>query len=146
MTARLKCETRAKCQELVALFQEDGILCESESPFCYAVKTFSVFQSKSLEERVIGQQFAPLWPDQLKLLFFFFARDDERAFREFVFHLCENDYRFDVAKRASASIKTTRLEKSTRSVMSDSRHSFHQFSLTFRGCCSTGAWTTITVI
>ena len=68
MTARLKFETRAKCQEL-ALFQEDGILCESESPFCYAVKTFSVFQSKSLEERVIGQQFAPLWADQLKLLF-----------------------------------------------------------------------------
>ena len=69
--ARLVLETRAKCQDFVARYKDDGC----------AKTTISVRQSKSLEDREIGKQFAPLWrvlADQLKILFP--DGDDEGAF------------------------------------------------------------------
>ena len=54
---------------------------EIDSPFCSARTTIAVRQSKSLEDREIGKQFAPLWrvlAEQLKILFP--DGDDEGAF------------------------------------------------------------------
>ena len=72
VSARLVLETRAKCQNFVARYQDDGILDEIDSPFCSAKTTISVRQSKSLEDQEIGKQFAPLWrvlAEQLKVFF-----------------------------------------------------------------------------
>ena len=79
VSARLVFETRAKCQDFVARFQDDGtpygnygIPFEIDSPFCNAKTSIAVRQSKSLEDREIGKQFAPLWrvlAEQLKILF-----------------------------------------------------------------------------
>ena len=72
MSARLVFETRAKCQDFVARYKDDGIPYEINSPFCCAKTTITVCQSKSIEDREIGKQFALLWrelADQLKLLF-----------------------------------------------------------------------------
>ena len=63
------------CQDFVARKREIG------SPYCCAKTTISVRQSKSLEDREIGKQFAPLWrvlAEQLKILFL--DGDDEGAF------------------------------------------------------------------
>ena len=81
MSARLKFETRTKCQDFVARYKDDGIPYEIDSPFCCAKTTITVRQSQSLEDWEIGKQFAPLWrvlADQLKILFP--DRDDEGAF------------------------------------------------------------------
>ena len=81
MSGRLVFETRAKCQDYVARHKDDGISFEIDSPFCCAKTTISVRQSKSLEDREIGKQFAPLWRDlaeQLRILFP--DGDDEGAF------------------------------------------------------------------
>ena len=51
------------------------------SSFCNVKTTITVRQSKSIEDREIGKQFAPLWrelADQLEILFP--DRDDEGAF------------------------------------------------------------------
>ena len=80
-SARLVFETRAKCQDFVPPYKDDGILYEIDSPFCNAKTFFSVRQSKSIEDREIGKQFAPLWrvlAKQLKILFP--GGDDEGAF------------------------------------------------------------------
>ena len=72
VSARLVFETRGKCQDFVARYRDDGILYEIDSPFCNGKTVISVRQSKSLEDREIGKQFAPLWrelADQLKILF-----------------------------------------------------------------------------
>ena len=72
VSARLVFETRAKCQDFVARYRDDGIPCEIDSPFCNAKPVISVRQSKSIEVREIGKQFAPLWEvlaEQLKILF-----------------------------------------------------------------------------
>ena len=72
VSARLVFETRAKCQDFVARFGDDGIPCEIDSPFCNAKPVISVRQSKSIEVREIGKQFAPLWEvlaEQLTILF-----------------------------------------------------------------------------
>ena len=53
-------ETRAKCQEFVALFRDDGIPYEIEGPLCCA-KTITVRQSKSIEDWEIGKQIEFLW-------------------------------------------------------------------------------------
>ena len=81
VSVRLELETRAKCQDFVARYKDDGILHGIDSPFCCASTTISVRQSRSLEDREIGKQFAPLWrelSDQLKILFP--DGDDEGAF------------------------------------------------------------------
>ena len=81
VSARLVFETRAKCQEFVAQYKDDGFPHEINSPFCYAKTTITVHQSKQLEDREIGQQHAPLWrvlAEQLKILFP--DGDDEAAF------------------------------------------------------------------
>ena len=72
MSARLVFETRGKCQDFVARYRDDGIDYEFDSLFCNAKTVISVRQSKSLEDREIGKQFAPLWKvlaEQLKILF-----------------------------------------------------------------------------
>ena len=81
MSVRLVFESRSKCQDFVHRFQDDGILYEIDSPCCNAKTFFSVRQSKSIEDREIEKQFAPLWivlADQVKILFF--DGDDEGAF------------------------------------------------------------------
>ena len=72
MLVRLVFETRAKCQDFVARYKDDGIPCEIDSPFCGVKTTIAVRQSRSIEDREIGKQFASLWralADQLKILF-----------------------------------------------------------------------------
>ena len=61
VSARLEFETRAKCQDFVARYKDDRIPHEINSPFCCARTTITVRQSKSIEDREIGKQFAPLW-------------------------------------------------------------------------------------
>ena len=54
---------------------------EIDSPFCSAKTTITVRQSRSIEDREIGKQFAPLWKvlaEQLKVLFP--DEDDEGVF------------------------------------------------------------------
>ena len=61
--------------------KDDGIPFAIDSPFYCANTTTTVRQSKSIEDREIGKQFATLWrelADQLKLLFP--DGDDEGAF------------------------------------------------------------------
>ena len=72
VSPRLVFETRAKCQDFVARKKEDGISHEIDGPFCNAKTVISVRQSRSLRDREIGKQFAPLWrvlAEQLKILF-----------------------------------------------------------------------------
>ena len=74
-------ETRANCQDFVARHKDDGIPYAIDRPFCCTNTNIIVRQSKSIEDREIGKQFAPLWrqmADQLKVLFP--DRDDEGAF------------------------------------------------------------------
>ena len=58
-TRTLVLETRAKCQDFVARYKDDGILYESESTFSDTSTNITVRQSKSIEDREIGR-FAPL--------------------------------------------------------------------------------------
>ena len=60
MLVRLVFETRAKCQDFVARYKDDGIPCEIDSPFCGVKTTITVRQSRSIEDREIGKQLAPL--------------------------------------------------------------------------------------
>ena len=72
MSVRLVSESRSKCQDFVARYKDDGIPYAINSPFCRTSTTITVRQSRSIEDREIGKQFAPLWKvlaDQLKLLF-----------------------------------------------------------------------------
>ena len=72
MSVRLVFETRSKCQDFVARYKDDGIPYEIDSPFCSVKTTIAVRRSRSIEDREIGKQFAPLWKvlaDQLKVLF-----------------------------------------------------------------------------
>ena len=72
LPARLVFETRAKCQDLVVRYKDDGIPYEIDSPFCSVKTTIAVRQSRSIEDREVGKQFAPLWrvlAEQLKVLF-----------------------------------------------------------------------------
>ena len=81
MSVRLVFETRGKCQELIARNKDDGVPYEINSPFCRTNSTITVRQSRSIEDREVGTQFAPLWrvlADQLKLLFP--DEDDEGVF------------------------------------------------------------------
>ena len=61
MSARLVFETRAKCQDFVARYKDDGMPYEVDSPFCNAKTNIAVRQSESHEDREIEKQFAPLW-------------------------------------------------------------------------------------
>ena len=81
MSGRLVFETRAKCQDFVARYEDDCIPNATDSPFCNAKTVISVRQSMSLEDREIGKQFASLWrvlAEQLKILSP--EGDDEGAF------------------------------------------------------------------
>ena len=82
MSVRLVFATRAKCQDLIAGYQDDGTPYAINSPFCYTNTNIIVRQSKSIEDREIGKHFAPSWrelaADQLKVLFP--DGDDEGAF------------------------------------------------------------------
>ena len=81
VSVRLVFETRAKCQDFVARYKDDGIHNAINSPFCCTKTHIIVRQSKSIEDREIGKQFAPLWrelADQLRV--FFPDGDDEGAF------------------------------------------------------------------
>ena len=83
VSARLVFETRAKSQDFVARYKDDGIPCEVDSPFCNTSTNIAVRQSKSIEDREIAKQFALLWmvlAEQLKILFF--DGDEEGAFVE----------------------------------------------------------------
>ena len=60
LSARLVFETRAKWQNFVARYKDDGIPHEIDSPFCQSRTHIAVRQSKSLENREIGKQFSPL--------------------------------------------------------------------------------------
>ena len=78
---RLVFETRAKCQDFIARYKDDGIPYEINSPCCCANTNIVVRQSNSIENRELGKQFEPLWrelADQLKVLFP--DGDDEGAF------------------------------------------------------------------
>ena len=58
--------------QTLARKKDDGSPNEINSPFCCAKSTTPVRQSKSLEDRETGKQFAPLWrvlADHLKILF-----------------------------------------------------------------------------
>ena len=80
-SVRLVFESRAKCQDFAVRYKEDGIPYEIDSPFCSVKTTITVRQTKSIEDREVGKQFAPLWTelaDQLEILFP--DRDDEGAF------------------------------------------------------------------
>ena len=71
LSVRLVFETRAKCQDSVARYKDDGIPYEVDSPFRQSRTNIAVRQSKSLEDREIGMQFA-LWKalaEKLKVLF-----------------------------------------------------------------------------
>ena len=61
LSARLVFETRAKCQDSVARYKDDGISYEVDSPFCNVSTKVRDRQSKSLEHREIRRRFAPLW-------------------------------------------------------------------------------------
>ena len=61
VSVRLAFETGAKCQDFVARYKDDGIPYEINNPFYCAKTTITVRQSKSLEDREVGKQFAPLW-------------------------------------------------------------------------------------
>ena len=81
MSVRLVFESRSKSQDFVARYKDDGIPYEIDSPFCSIKTTIAVRQSRSIEDREIEKQFAPLWrvlTDQLKLLFH--DGDDKGAF------------------------------------------------------------------
>ena len=81
MSAKLVFETRAKCQDCVARYEDDGITYETDSSLCSVKTTISVRQSKSIEDQEIGKQFAPLrrlLGEQLKIIFP--EGDDEGAF------------------------------------------------------------------
>ena len=78
---RLVFETRAKCQDFIARYKDDGIPFAIDSSIYSANTTITVRQSKSIEDQEIGKQFVPLWrelADQLKILFP--DGDDEGAF------------------------------------------------------------------
>ena len=78
---RLVFETRAKCQDFIARYKDDAISYAINSPFCCTNTNIIVRQSKSIEDREIGKQFAPLWRElahQLKVLFP--DGDDDGAF------------------------------------------------------------------
>ena len=60
-SVRLAIESRAKCQDFVVRYKEDGISYEVNSPFCSVKTTITVRQSKPIEDRETGKQFAPLW-------------------------------------------------------------------------------------
>ena len=61
MSARLVFETRAKCQDFVARYKDDGISVKLTVHFCQSRTKITVRQTKLLEDRVIGKRFAPLW-------------------------------------------------------------------------------------
>ena len=80
-SVRLVFESRAKCQDFVVRYKDNGIPYEIDSPFCNTKTNIAVRQSKTIEDREIGKQFAPSWrelADQLEILFP--NRDDEGAF------------------------------------------------------------------
>ena len=80
-SVRLVFESRSKCQDFVVRYNDDGIPYESDSPFCRVKTTITVRQSKSIEDREMGKQFAPLWRDLSDQLAIVFPdRDDEGAF------------------------------------------------------------------
>ena len=58
ISVRLVFESRAKCEDFVVRYNDDGFPYEIDSPFCRVKTTVTVRQSKSIE---IGKQFAPLW-------------------------------------------------------------------------------------
>ena len=60
LSARLVFETRAKCQDFVVRFKDDGLPYASDSPFCSTSATILFRQSKSPEDREIGRRVAPL--------------------------------------------------------------------------------------
>ena len=80
MSVGLVFETRGKCQEFVARFQDDGVPYANNSPFC-CTNTITARQSRSIEDPEIGKQFVLLWKElaeQLKALFP--DADDEGVF------------------------------------------------------------------
>ena len=57
VSVRFVFETRAKCQDFVARHKDDGIPFAIDSPFYCANTTFTVRQSKSIEDRQIENSF-----------------------------------------------------------------------------------------
>ena len=60
-SARLVFAARAKCQDFVARYKQDGFQYTISSPFCNTTSTILVRESKSQEFWEIGTRFAPLW-------------------------------------------------------------------------------------
>ena len=61
VSIRLVSESRAKYQDSVIRYKDNGITFEIDSPFCNIRTTITVRQSKTIEDREIGKQFAPFW-------------------------------------------------------------------------------------
>ena len=61
----------------MARYKDDGIPYEVDSPFCRGRTNITVRQSKSLEDREIGKQFAPLWKVLAKKLKILFPEGDD---------------------------------------------------------------------
>ena len=61
LSVRLAFETRAKCQDIVARYKDDCIPAKLIVHFCQSRTNIAVRQSKSLEDREVGKQFAPVW-------------------------------------------------------------------------------------
>ena len=59
MSVRLVFETRGKCQEFFARYKDDGIPYKID--FCSVKTTITCRQSRSIEDREIGKQFARCW-------------------------------------------------------------------------------------
>ena len=80
LSARLVFETRAKCQDFVARYIDDGIPHAVDSPFCNTSTYITVRQSKPLEDRNIGRRFAPLWEALAAKLYENFPERDSNDF------------------------------------------------------------------
>ena len=60
VSVRLVFETRGKCQDFTARYKYDSITYAINSPFSCTNTNIIVRQSKSIKDREIGKQFAPL--------------------------------------------------------------------------------------
>ena len=81
VSVRLVFETQGKCQDFIARCKDGGIPYAINRPFCCTNTNITVRQSRSIEGREIGKQFAPLWKELAEELEVLFPDgDDEGVF------------------------------------------------------------------
>ena len=113
LSARRVFETRAKCQDFVARYKDDGITYEVDIPFCNISTKITVRQSKSLEDREIGRRFAPLWEVLCtKLQEIFPVRDAKDTF--IVLALDVRSHILSIFGPQKRSVKTSLQTRTTR--------------------------------